>query len=95
LQAFARVRAEAAVWCQVEGKRSELRSPALRPKLSALPTPEEFSAALQTLQDQRRDLLAGRTLVESPMGRLLVCMFNESLSSGESGFGAAGARVVP
>ena len=84
VHAFDQVRREAARWCEVAAPDCQLRTPALRPVLSAMLTSEELTAALEELIGKRRKLLDPWGPTTFPDGRLIVCEMNEAISSGES-----------
>ena len=88
--AFEQTQRETAIWCEVEGPRSQFRTAALRPSLTDWPTSEELAGAVEALIRGRRELLATYSLIEPPTGRLLICEVNGSVSSGESEVATSG-----
>jgi hypothetical protein len=87
---FRQAREDTARWCTGEGRRSSLRTMALRPDVAEWrPTQAEFDAALARLREVR--LSRSRSTTGSiEAGRLLVCEVNESVASGEPEVASAG-----
>ena len=81
---FLKIQLETTLWCDREGRRASFRTPELDPSLGEWPTPTEFETALETVRVSRRALLGSLGRTGRPLGRLLVCHVNESISSGES-----------
>jgi hypothetical protein len=79
---------EAASWClarqPIRDPRRDLRTPDLKPCIEEWPTFTELAAAVTLLASARRGALAGRMDADDRGGRVLVCEFNSSITSGES-----------
>src|SRR5882724_1136564 len=79
---------ETTSWClrhAILDPQRDLRTPELKPLIADdWPTLSELNAALGVLATRRRELLAGVSRVDVPGGRVLICEFNASITSGES-----------
>jgi hypothetical protein len=79
---------EATCWClarhPIRDPRRDLRTPDLKPSIDEWPTFAELDAAVTLLASRRRGSLGGRVDAEDRGGRVLVCEFNSSITSGES-----------
>ncbi|HXG68825.1 MAG TPA: hypothetical protein VNO70_27250 [Blastocatellia bacterium] len=94
LQEFKSRLEDAIAWCSSKlpysDMRNDLRTKALKPEISEWPSSEELDASLAILARQRRLLLSGSGMLgktairQKDQGKLLVCEFNFSFSSGES-----------
>ena len=58
LQEIDRSRREAALWCEIAVRNSQLRTAALKPSLAERMTRDEIGVAVRTLVRTRRELLA-------------------------------------
>jgi len=87
---FLRAQVDTALWCALEGHRASYRTPALQPDVPRWPTQSQLDQGLETLRQQRTDLLGMPAVGHTPPGRLLACEVNESVSSGESEFATSG-----
>jgi hypothetical protein len=79
---------EVAAWCDARAPISDLRfglrSTELKPHLSERPDSNELAGAVLYLANRRRQLLVSRASDDYVLGRVLVCEYNMSVTSGES-----------
>ena len=79
---------ETTSWClakhPIRDPQGDLRTPHLEPAIEDWPTFAELNQAVSVLATTRRTLLSGQPNVEDREGRVLICEFNMSITSGES-----------
>ena len=75
-------------WCTarhpIRDPQRDLRTPDLKPVVGDWPSFEELDAALSVLAKKRRERIDPNAKAEGDRGRVLVCEYNASITSGES-----------
>jgi hypothetical protein len=75
-------------WCSAKhpilDPQRDLRTPVLEPHIQEEHTFDELDSSVRALVVKRRGLLPGHPKVENAPGRVLICEFDVSITSGES-----------